>query len=142
MVSPEALVPQDAAGEAVLLIGDDALRARRGLPGHEYVYDLGKEWHRLTGLPMVFATWAVRKDTPSSIQRRLLAILETSLDEGLRAIDDIAAVRRDVGLSESGVKEYLDYFVYRAGPEEERAIAAFKEAVGPLPVWRPGDTAC
>jgi chorismate dehydratase len=48
--------------EAAVLIGDEALRAhheapRRGLT----VVDLGQAWREWTGLPMVFAVWAARR---------------------------------------------------------------------------------
>ena len=42
----------------MLLIGDRAMRAC--LPGYRFAYDLGEEWTAWTGLPMVFAVWAVR----------------------------------------------------------------------------------
>ena len=56
-------LPLDQAAEAadadaVLLIGDRAMRAC--LPGFEFAYDLGQEWHDWTGLPFVYAFWAVR----------------------------------------------------------------------------------
>lgn len=44
--------------DAVLLIGDRAMRAC--LPDHRYAYDLGQEWADWTGLPFVYAVWAVR----------------------------------------------------------------------------------
>ena len=44
--------------DAVLLIGDRAMRAC--LPGYRFAYDLGEEWTDWTGLPLVFAVWAVR----------------------------------------------------------------------------------
>jgi chorismate dehydratase len=49
----------DALGtDAVLLIGDRAMRAC--LPGFAHAYDLGQEWFDWTGLPFVYAVWAVR----------------------------------------------------------------------------------
>ncbi|GIJ47324.1 chorismate dehydratase [Virgisporangium aliadipatigenens] len=49
--------------DAAVLIGDVALRAVLDAPGQGlYVTDLGAAWRAWTGLPMVFATWAVRKD--------------------------------------------------------------------------------
>ena len=64
-VSPavEAL-PLDRAAEeadtdAVLLIGDRAMRAC--LPGFAHAFDLGQEWFDWTGLPFVYAFWAVRE---------------------------------------------------------------------------------
>jgi chorismate dehydratase len=48
----------DLPTDAVLLIGDRAMRAC--LPGFRYAFDLGQEWADWTGLPMVYAVWAVR----------------------------------------------------------------------------------
>src|SRR5207302_2559411 len=58
-------LPLDRAAEetdadAVLLIGDRAMRAC--LPGFEHAFDLGQEWHDWTGLPFVYAFWAVGPD--------------------------------------------------------------------------------
>jgi chorismate dehydratase len=54
---PEALEGHDG----VLLIGDQALKAcYHGV--WEHCYDLGSEWKDFTGLPMVFALWAVTRD--------------------------------------------------------------------------------
>jgi chorismate dehydratase len=51
--------PADAVdADAVLLIGDRAMRAC--LPGFAHAFDLGQEWFEWTGLPFVFAVWAVR----------------------------------------------------------------------------------
>lgn len=47
--------------DAALLIGDDALAWSRKSTDYR-VYDLGLEWYKRTGLPMVFAIWAMRKD--------------------------------------------------------------------------------
>src|SRR5205085_5751585 len=61
-----ALVPlpleraaEDVEADAVLLIGDRAMRAC--LPGFAHAYDLGQEWHDWTGLPSVYAFWAGRE---------------------------------------------------------------------------------
>lgn len=48
---------------AGVLIGDVALRALYDAPRHGLtVTDLGAAWREWTGLPMVFAVWAVRRD--------------------------------------------------------------------------------
>ncbi len=50
-----------ASGKPALLIGDRAIDAQQTFaPTH--VHDLGTEWHAWTGLDMVFAVWAVRRD--------------------------------------------------------------------------------
>lgn len=53
----------DSADMAVL-IGDEALRVHfgRGRDLGLDVFDLGQQWRDWTGLPMVFAVWAVRRD--------------------------------------------------------------------------------
>ncbi len=49
--------------DAAVLIGDPALRALHDAPPQGLrVTDLGQEWRDWTGLPMVFAVWAVRRD--------------------------------------------------------------------------------
>jgi len=49
--------------DAAVVIGDVALRARHEAPARGlHVLDLGAAWREWTGLPMVFALWAVRRD--------------------------------------------------------------------------------
>ncbi|MGS2613803.1 menaquinone biosynthetic enzyme MqnA/MqnD family protein [Micromonospora sp. LZ34] len=60
---PPDLTQMLLEADAAVLIGDVALRAlyeapKRGLE----VTDLGQAWQEWTGLPMVFAVWAVRRD--------------------------------------------------------------------------------
>jgi chorismate dehydratase len=56
---PMTAEADDADADAVLLIGDRAMRAC--LPGFRYAFDLGQEWFDWTGLPFVYAVWAVRE---------------------------------------------------------------------------------
>ncbi|MGH3679686.1 MAG: menaquinone biosynthetic enzyme MqnA/MqnD family protein [Natronosporangium sp.] len=67
-VRPEYLrCPPDLTGmlleaDAAVLIGDAALRAHYEAPARGLlVTDLGQAWREWTGLPMVFAVWAVRR---------------------------------------------------------------------------------
>src|SRR5207253_2395922 len=60
---PPDLTAMMLEARAAVLIGDAALKAtydapRRGLT----VHDLGTVWRELSGLPMVFAVWAARRD--------------------------------------------------------------------------------
>ncbi|PKN31868.1 MAG: hypothetical protein CVU63_21700, partial [Deltaproteobacteria bacterium HGW-Deltaproteobacteria-20] len=50
-----------ASCDGLLLIGDDALHVLRDQV-YPYHYDLGQEWKRVTGLPMVYAVCAARAD--------------------------------------------------------------------------------
>ena len=93
-VQPEILpLPLDADAEdvdadAVLLIGDRAMRAC--LPGFRYAFDLGQEWHDWTGLPFVYAVWAVR---PGADLGGVEAALQEAKGRGLEHVGAIAAGR-------------------------------------------------
>jgi chorismate dehydratase len=119
------LVGLDQAADAVLLIGDAALRARQRPWPHPLCHDLGEEWTAWTGHPMVFAAWAVRLDAPAPARKGLEATLAAALEVGLASLPAIAARRRDVGLSEAEITDYLRSFTYRIGPDEEKAAAEY-----------------
>ena len=70
--------------DAALVIGNPALQVPvDGL----YVHDLAAEWNRFTGLPFVFAFWAVR---PESLSEEDLRDFHRSRDEGLKSLPFIA----------------------------------------------------
>jgi chorismate dehydratase len=52
-----------AGTTAGLVIGDRALQQRKV---SEYIYDLGSEWKKFTGLPFVFAAWISNKKLEDS----------------------------------------------------------------------------
>jgi chorismate dehydratase len=59
---PPDLTEMLLEADAGVLIGDTALRARFEAPARGlHVTDLGEAWRDWTGLPMVFAVWAVRR---------------------------------------------------------------------------------
>jgi chorismate dehydratase len=66
-----------AKGRPALLIGDRAIDAQQTF-APKHVHDLGKYWHEWTGLDMVFAVWAVRRDVlarhPDEVQAALAAL--------------------------------------------------------------------
>ena len=58
-------LPRDAAPHGpCLLIGDKVISAPPPAPLRAYEADLGAEWHALTGLPFVFATWLAADHAP------------------------------------------------------------------------------
>src|SRR4051812_25071045 len=60
---PPDLAQMLMEADAGVLIGDPALRATHEAPGRGLrVVDLAEEWRDWTGLPMVFAVWAVRRE--------------------------------------------------------------------------------
>lgn len=121
------------AGDAWLLIGDAALRARRtALAGRDpdvHVLDLGAEWLAWTGLPFVYAVWTVRASLPGEEKARLEAFLADSLAAGER---DLGALARDAATADPALgaaaelTRYLEAFRYRLGPDEEAGLARFR----------------
>jgi chorismate dehydratase len=124
-VTPRAWVTPDDPCDAVLLIGDRAIRALTS--GHPFacVTDLGTEWVEWTGLPFCFARWGVRASAPAAERRDLERRLDQALEDGLADLPAIARARRDTGWSEDEVIRYLRGFNYRIGAGEEKAIAEF-----------------
>lgn len=104
--------------DARLVIGDAALvlGARRpalGAPSYEYVYDLGLEWKRWTGLPFVFAVWVAQRST--SVDRALAvhATLIASRAWGLQHLDRLAErAAESSGVDTGACREYLSGLDY------------------------------
>lgn len=97
--------------DAALLIGDDALRARYKHDEHLHVYDLGQIWKEFTGLPMVFAVWAIRRDfAEKNIEQ--IRIIRNTFTESIRlSLDNIDDVAAKASQWEDFTCEYLvDYF--------------------------------
>ncbi|GLY22394.1 menaquinone biosynthesis protein [Micromonospora sp. NBRC 101691] len=92
---PPDLTQMLLEADAGVLIGDVALRAlyeapRRGLA----VTDLGQAWREWTGLPMVFAVWAVRRDFAAAHPGLVKEVHEAFLrsrDLCLSELDEVAA---------------------------------------------------
>ncbi|MBL9163871.1 MAG: menaquinone biosynthesis protein [Planctomycetaceae bacterium] len=82
---PLASSPLDSTADAVLVIGDRAIRAP--VTGFCQSWDLGAEWTSATGLPFVFAVWAAR---PGLDEPELEPALDAARDHGLRDLESIA----------------------------------------------------
>jgi len=107
--------PEALDTDAVLLIGDRAMRAC--LPGFAHAYDLGQEWHDWTGLPFVYAVWAVRAGVD-------LGPVERALHEAKRrGCAHVGAIAYDeaprLGLDAGFCRRYLGNIIrYDLGPRE------------------------
>jgi chorismate dehydratase len=131
-VPTPTLVGLDEPADAVLLIGDVALRLRDGPWPRRLCYDLGEEWTTWTGWPMVFAAWAVRRDAPATARAGLESALARALEVGLASLPAIAARRRDLGLSEAEITAYLESFRYRIEPDDEKAVGEYRRLLALL----------
>jgi len=114
--------------DAVLLIGDEALKHRKtGLSGFELVYDLAQEWYTWQNLPFVFAVWAVRTTLPAERKKELKDLVKSSLEIGENDFDALGELHgKKIGLTLEEASEYLRGFNYRLGEREQVAIETFK----------------
>lgn len=106
--------------EAVLLIGDQAIAFRRA--GHPHaIWDLGAAWRDRTGLPFVYAAWALRRDADTRELRRELA------EAGARGLREVEAVIRETSdFDEAFRRVYLTRHTHHTLGEAEKAgLACF-----------------
>ncbi|BDE05498.1 chorismate dehydratase [Vulcanimicrobium alpinum] len=118
------------AGRPALIIGDDALVARGACPPAQ-IHDLGEAWSRWTGLPFVFAVWAVRRDVarrrPAEVAALAAALAEARAwgTAHRDAVIEAAIARKPFhrGL-------YADYFTrlrYVLDERAQRGLARFAD---------------
>ncbi|MET7640170.1 menaquinone biosynthesis protein [Streptomyces sp. NPDC005438] len=129
-----AVMMRDA--QAGVLIGDAALRAalhdapRLGLE----VHDLGQMWKDWTGLPFVFAVWAVRREflerepeTTREVHRAFLASRDLSLEEVTKVAEQTA---RWEAFGPELLERYFRTLDFRLGPEQLTGVKEFARRVG------------
>ena len=126
----------DLTTDAVLLIGDRAMRAC--LPGFEYAYDLGQEWTDWTGLPMVFALWAVRDGV--ELSQKTAAAFGKAKAFGLSRAGQIAAREAPhLGLDSGYCRRYLTNIIhYDLGTRELAGLARYYSLAVELGLAPPG----
>jgi chorismate dehydratase len=113
---------EEADADAVLLIGDRAMRAC--LPGFAHAFDLGREWHDWTGLPFVYAVWAVRPGTDLGPVERAL---HEAKRRGCASIGPIAHREApQLGLDAGFCRRYLATIIrFDLGPRELAGLRHF-----------------
>jgi chorismate dehydratase len=109
--------------DAALVIGDPALRIDPlRLP--YTVYDLGGEWVEMTGLPLVFAVWAGRRE---AVTPDVAEAFRSSFEYGRCHMDEIVAqesARRE--FPRELVQEYLTHhIVHELGRREYEGMDLF-----------------
>lgn len=115
-----------AEGEAELIIGNQAIQYREihdGDPAVQ-VLDLGEEWRRCTGLPFVYAMWALRSDLPNLPE----------IAEAFRALkqNGIANLEAVIADDETGTPEFrrrylTEHIRFDLREREKRGIARYRE---------------
>ncbi len=115
---------------AVLAIGDDALRlSQQG--SFPIQLDLSEAWYEHTGLPFVFAVWAVREEfclrnpvTVVEIHQELQRCIQEGKDD-LMQICELVAPR--IPMEVAACHSYLQGVEYDLGPQKVAALEKFFE---------------
>jgi len=122
--------------DAALIIGNPAFRVPRD---QFFLHDLASEWNRFTGLPFVFAVWAVREGVDLGEK---VHIFQRSKEAGLLAVPRIAKLYApNLGLTESEVEEYiLDNLDYSLDKDNLAGLSLFFDyaaELGLIPAVKP-----
>lgn len=110
--------------DAVLLIGDPAIAFRRSAAAEgRMLWDLGQAWKKSTGLPFVYAVWALRRGVENTSLRRTLI---QAKERGTAALGDLVRDRPefDEPLRDAYLRRHIRYGF---GAAEQRGVAAFVE---------------
>ena len=124
-----------AMPDFALLIGDPALQFLFAPRPHE-IWDLGAAWFELTGLPFVYAVWALRRGID---HQRLRRQLREAKDFGMETLDYIISSRSEY--DQGFRRDYLGWHIhYYLCEDEKRGLAKFIELLrkhGAGPVYEP-----
>jgi chorismate dehydratase len=101
---------------AGLVIGDRAFEQRNI---STYMYDLGLEWKKFSGLPFVFATWVSNKKLPISFTKAF----NKATGAGLQNIDEIVAAHSFPLFDLK--KYYTSYINYTFEKDKRKAMRFF-----------------
>ncbi|MDG1891020.1 MAG: menaquinone biosynthesis protein [Verrucomicrobiota bacterium] len=121
--------------EAVLLIGDAAITFQQSRPPHR-IWDLGAAWKTLTGLPFVYAVWAIRQGCDD------LALLNILSQAKARGSQEIAVLVAEESRFDHDFRvAYLGKAIrYELGEREKAGIDLFIDKLSSVlkqPVFPP-----
>ena len=114
--------------DALLLIGDEALHLLR-VEAYPHHFDLGAEWKSVTGLPMVYAVCAARRDFVQARPEAAAAVgaaLLASRDACAAAPQATAAAAAQVyDFSQAYLMDYFDKLKFGFTPEYRAGLGEF-----------------
>ena len=118
-IFPRLVGKSDDPQAARLIIGDPALQFQESMDPAWRIFDLGSSWTAWTGLPFVYAVWALADDAPAGTAD----LLRQAARDGLAARPLIAAREPDPAAA-------LDYLTrsiqFPIGPDERAGIEEFR----------------
>jgi chorismate dehydratase len=141
---PPDLTEMLLEADAAVVIGDVALRAHYEAPPRGLIVtDLGQAWRDWTGLPMVFAVWAVRRefaDAHPGLVKDVHEAFLRSRELCSAELDEVAAAAaRWEPFDASTLAQYFRTLDFSMGPRQVDGVREFARraaelgAVSPLP---------
>jgi chorismate dehydratase len=140
---PPDLTAMLLEADAAVLIGDAALRATYQAtsddPPHAglTVHDLGAAWREWSGLPMVFAVWAARRDYAQAnpgLVKDVHAAFVRSRDDALAHVDEVAATAARWEIFDAAtLANYFRTLDFSLGERQVAGLREFARRAG-LPV--------
>lgn len=111
---------------AALVIGDRALGQRKISP---FIYDLGLEWKKFTGLPFVFAAWISNKKLPQ-------IFIDSFNEANSSGINMIGTIVKDNPFTKFNLHEYYTkYISFQLNDRKQEALKMFLDKISSaLPV--------
>jgi len=127
--------------EAILAIGDDALRLKME-GSYQYCLDLGETWQIHTGLPFVFGVCAVREDFWCE-NKKLVSDIHHELiscrDEGVAHLDSICELAAPrIPMDPGACFSYLKAIEYNLDRPKRKALQLFFDYLIPFDEASPG----
>ena len=136
---PPDLTAMLLEADAAVLIGDAALRARDTKTAE--VHDLGQAWKEWTGLPMVFAVWAARRDFAERDPGAVKDVHEAFTSSLALSLDNVDEVARQAARWESlDAKTLVTYFTtldFRLGERQLQGLREFARRTAERGDWPP-----
>ncbi|MFL6241112.1 MAG: menaquinone biosynthetic enzyme MqnA/MqnD family protein [Actinomycetes bacterium] len=131
---PPDLTAMMLEAKAAVLIGDAALRATYDAPGRGLVvHDLGKLWREVSGLPMVFAVWAARRDFATAhpgLVKDVHNAFVQSRDFSMAHVEEVAAsAARWEGFDEATLTTYFRALDFSLGDRQLDGLRTFAQVV-------------
>ena len=123
LLFPNVEMVSGEGADALVVIGDRALCSDPSPAGD---IDLAEAWKAMTGLPFVFAVWAVRKDFPEI--GIITEIAHKAYASGFQSLEEIAVrYAEELDRSPSFWLDYLGHSIhYELGDRDLEGLECFK----------------
>ena len=137
---PPDLTAMLLEADGAVLIGDAALRATHDAPAKGlHVTDLGAAWREWTGLPMVFAVWAARREFAEAHPGLVKDVHEAftrSLDLSLANVAEVASqAARWESFDAAALERYFTTLDFRLGERQLAGLTEFARRAAPRGDW-------